>query len=114
MKPFSFVIVYLDDVVIFSESLDEYFDHMLSVLKQIRGYKLKVKPSKCCFAQREVNLLGYVTVALGVRVDPKKLSAIQKVPTPSSKTELQSFLGLAGYYRRFIKEFPRISAVSHQ
>lgn len=113
LKDLPFVRVYLDDIIIFSLNLRDHLRHIKIVLNRIMKYNLKLKISKCSFAQDEVDLLGHIVSAEGVRVDPKKIEKIQAIETPSSATELRSFLGLAGYYRRFIKGFADISATLH-
>lgn len=113
VKDFTFVRVYLDDVVVFSESLIEHIVHLRAVFEAIAKAGLKLKVTKCEFAISAVKLLGHVVDNGGVHVDVEKVEAIKKVPVPTTTTELRSFLGLAGYYRRFVKGFVEISAALH-
>ena len=105
--------VYVDDVVIFSRSVEEYVKHLLEVFCVIADHGLKLTASNCSFAQFKVRLLGHVVDTNGVHVDPGKIETILKMVTPSNTTELRSFLGLAGYYRRFIPRFAEESACLH-
>jgi len=108
-----FVRVYLDDIIVFSKSMEEHMEHLEIVLDRITEYNLKIKISKCHFFQSEIELLGHLVSAEGVKVDPKKIEKIQKIPVPTTVTEVRSFLGLAGYYRRFIYNFAGIAKPLH-
>ncbi|CAN6166061.1 unnamed protein product [Urochloa humidicola] len=111
LAPFlrKFVLVFFDDILIYSKSFDEHVIHVRQVFEQLSKEKWKVKLSKCSFAQRQVAYLGHVISEKGVATDPKKVSAIAQWPVPINTKELRSFLGLAGYYRKFIKHFGIIS-----
>jgi len=100
-----FTLVFFDDILIYSKSLSEHVTHLRSVLEVLRANKLFAKLSKCTFAQSEIEYLGHVINQDGVATDPAKISAIQSWPTPKTVTELRSFLGLTGYYRRFIQSY---------
>jgi len=100
-----FALVFFDDILIYSKSLSEHVTHLRSVLEVLRANKLFAKLSKCTFAQSEIEYLGHVINQDGVATDPAKISAIQAWPTPKTVTELRSFLGLTGYYRRFIQSY---------
>jgi len=100
-----FALVFFDDILIYSKSLSEHVIHLRSVLEVLRANKLFAKLSKCTFAQSEIEYLGHVINQDGVATDPAKISAIQAWPTPKTVTELRSFLGLTGYYRRFIQSY---------
>jgi len=108
-----FVRVYLDDIIVFSESIEEHLEHLEVVLDRISKYNLKIKIAKCHFLQPEIELLGHLVSAEGVKVDPKKIEKIQNIPIPTNVTEVRSFLGLAGYYRRFIYNFAGIATPLH-
>jgi len=100
-----FALVYLDDVIIYSKTLDQHITHIEKVLDLLRKAGLKIKISKCTFLQTSVNYLGHVISQTGITPDPKKTKAIESFPTPTNISHLKSFLGLAGYYRKFIKNF---------
>jgi hypothetical protein len=104
-----FVLVFFDDILIYSRSYEEHIHHIKLVLELLNRDHWKIKLSKCAFAQRQVSYLGYVISEKGVSTDPGKVSAISQWPTPTSEKELRSFLGLAGYYRKFVKGFGIIS-----
>ena len=97
-----FVVVYLDDIVIYSRTLEEHVNHLSLVLSQLRKYTLYVKMEKCEFAQQEIKLLGHLVSKNQVRMDPKKLQAIVDWKERRHVKDLRSFLGLANYYRKFI------------
>lgn len=108
-----FLRVYLDDVVVFSNSLSSHADHLLQVFGLIADNGLKLKIAKCAFAQSQTRLLGHVISGAGIKVDPEKITIILNTPELRNVTELRSFLGLAGYYRRFIPKFAEVSASLH-
>ena len=103
------VICFLDDILIFSRTAEEHAQHLRIVLGRLRDQELYVKPSKCAFMQREVSFLGHRIGADGLRVAPDKVSAVQSWPQPQNQTDVRAFLGLAGFYRRFVKHFSRIA-----
>ena len=105
-----FAIVYLDDILIFSQTLEEHKRHVRLVLERLRANGLFAKPEKCSFYQDEIDYLGYIVSANGIKMDPKKVSAITEWPEPTSVNNIQSFLGFANFYRRFIKDYSRIAA----
>lgn len=105
-----FVIVYLDDILVYSRSEAEHEQHLRKVLQVLRENKLYGKLSKCSFFQKEVEFLGHVVSDNGVYMEKKKMEAIQEWPTPKSVQEIRQFLGLAGFYRKFIKDFSKISS----
>ncbi|KAM0045044.1 putative nucleotidyltransferase, Ribonuclease H [Helianthus debilis subsp. tardiflorus] len=104
-----FVIVFIDDILIYSKSKEEHEDHLRTVLEILRQKKLYAKFSKCEFWLDQVAFLGHIVSADGISMDPSKVEAITKWPTPTSVTEVRSFLGLAGYYRRFVEGFSTIA-----
>jgi hypothetical protein len=100
-----FALVYLDDVIIYSTSIEQHIKHIDIVLGLLQKAGLKIKLSKCTFLQTSVNYLGHVISDKGIKPDPKKTDAIRNYPRPMTISQLKSFLGLAGYYRKFIKNF---------
>nr|GFD01146.1 putative reverse transcriptase domain-containing protein [Tanacetum cinerariifolium] len=98
-----FVIVFIDDILVFSKSKEEHEDHLRTVLQTLRQEKLYAKFSKCEFWLSSVAFLGHIVSAEGITMDLTKVEAITKWPRPMSVTEVRSFLGLAGYYCRFVE-----------
>ena len=100
-----FVVVYMDDILIYSKTPAEHEQHLHMVMQLLRKEKLYCKKSKCSFGLDEVEYLGHTIGPKGVRMDDNKVQAILSWPTPTTVKEMRSFLGLAGYYRRFIERF---------
>ena len=107
------VIVYLDDILIFTETLEEHRILTRKVLEILRKHHLTCKPEKCDFEQLEVEYLGHIISQGLVRMDPSKVEGVTTWPTPKTKKELQSFLGFANFYRRFIKDFAKVAHPLH-
>ena len=105
-----FVVVFVDDIMIYSQSEVEHEDHLRIVLQLLRDHQLYAKFSKCEFWFAEVGFLGHVVSASGVSVDPGKVEAVMSWERPTSIFETRSFLGFAGYYMRFIEDFSRLAA----
>ena len=101
--------VFIDDVIIFGRTYEEHLHNLNLVLERIRKANLKLAPNKCSFFQRRVKFLGHIVSEDGVEVDPEKTEKVTTWPTPTSPEDVRRFLGLAGYYRRFIKNFSQIS-----
>ena len=107
LRPFigRFVVVYFDDILIYSKSLDEHIDHLRVVFNVLRDARLFANLEKCIFCTERVSFLGYVVTPQGIEVDETKIEAIKSWPVPQTITQVRSFLGLAGFYRRFVKDF---------
>ncbi|GJY03401.1 putative nucleotidyltransferase, ribonuclease H [Tanacetum coccineum] len=104
-----FVIVFIDDILIYSKTQEEHVEHLRLVLELLKKEKLYAKFSKCEFWLREVQFLRHVINGNGIHVDPSKIEAVKNWKAPRTPTEVRSFLGLAGYYRRFIENFSKIA-----
>ncbi|GJU99606.1 putative reverse transcriptase domain-containing protein [Tanacetum coccineum] len=110
-KPYldKFVIVFIDDILIYSRNEEEHANHLRIILELIKKEKLYAKFSKCDFWIRIVQFLGHLIDSQGLHVDPAKIEAVKNWASPTTPTEVRQFLGLAGYYRRFIKDFLKIA-----
>ena len=97
--------MYLDDIIIWAPSFEEHLRRLRLVFDKIRTAVLKLKPTKCQFLKREVSFLGHVVSSEGIKTDPDKVETVRTWSTLVDIKELQSFLGLASYYRRFISGF---------
>jgi hypothetical protein len=105
-----FVVAYFDDILIYSKSFDEHIDHIRQVLTTLRAEKLYGNISKCTFCTDRVVFLGFVVTAEGIQVDEDKIKEIKDWPVPKNVSQVRSFHGLAGFYRRFVKDFSTIAA----
>ncbi|XDV19457.1 hypothetical protein PO909_024927 [Leuciscus waleckii] len=105
-----FIYVYLDDILIFSSSLQEHVQHVRRVLQRLLENGLFVKAEKCAFHAQSVPFLGHIVSAEGMRMDPDKVKAVVEWPNPDSRKALQRFLGFANFYRRFIRNFSQLAA----
>ncbi len=110
-RPFldKFVLVFMDDILVYSRTPEEHLQHVEKALEVLRREKLYTKESKCAFFQTEVDFLGHRITREGIKPDPKKQAAIRGWKVPTTVTEVRSFLGLASYYRRFIHGFSQIA-----
>jgi hypothetical protein len=97
--------VFLDDILIYSPSLEAHLEHVKLVLGKLREHQLYMKRSKCSFAQQKLEYLGHIISVEGVSTDPKKTADMLNWPVPTTVTELRGFLGLTGYYRKFVKGY---------
>ncbi|GBG80804.1 hypothetical protein CBR_g31360 [Chara braunii] len=105
-----FVIVYLDDILIFSKTVEEHVAHLDKVLSLLRQHKFKINGEKCEFGRTRVLYLGHEISAEGLRPDDAKVASIRDWPRPQSVTEMRSFLGMTGYYRNFVKNYSIVAA----
>jgi hypothetical protein len=105
-----FVMVYFDDILIYSKSLDEHIEHLHAIFGALRETRLFANLEKCTFCTDRVAFLGHVVTPQGIEVDEAKIEAIKSWPIPATLTQIQSFLGLVGFYRRFVRDFSTIAA----
>ncbi|KAL0557211.1 hypothetical protein IC582_005729 [Cucumis melo] len=105
-----FVVVYFDDILVYSKGLNDHILHVKTILLKLREEKLYANFKKCSFCQEQIHFLGFIVGKDGVKVDEEKVKAIQEWPTPTNASEVRSFHGLASFYRRFIKDFSSIAS----
>ncbi len=103
-----FVLVYLDDILVFSKSPEEHVQHLQLVLQRLRDHDLYAKSAKCSFNQPELEFLGHVVGSDGIKVDPKKTAVVRDWAVPQNISELRSFLGLTNYFRRFVQGYANL------
>jgi hypothetical protein len=96
-------LVFFDDILVYSSLYAEHLEHLHQVLTLLAKDKWVVKLKKCHFAQREIHYLGHILSSQGIQTDPDKVSAVLQWPVPKSARELRGFLGLAGFYRKFVR-----------
>ena len=104
-----FVSVYLDDILIFSQTFEDHFNHLQKVVQWIKEANLKLKPSKCHFLHQEIDYLGHVISAKGLKPNPKLTEVVRQFPVPKDIKGVRQFLGLSSYYRRFVPSFAKIA-----
>lgn len=104
-----FVLVFFDDILVYSKCWEDHKLHLQLVLELLRKHVLYAKKSKCSFGQERVEYLGHIITAEGVSTDPEKISCMVAWPTPQNIKQLRGFLGLTGYYRKFIKDYGILS-----
>lgn len=104
-----FVVVYLDDILVYSKTPEEHAEHLRIVLETLQRERLFAKLSKCEFWLDLVKFLGHLVDKNGISVDPEKVAAVKQWPVPATVKQVRSFLGLAGYYRRFVEGFSHIA-----
>ena len=107
---YRFALIYIDDIIIFSKSVEEHLSHPWDVFRRLREANVKLNPKKCNFVKQTVEYLGHVVTPAGISPNPDKVRVVQEFPTPSNLNELRNFLGLANYYRRFVKGCSHIAA----
>ena len=103
-------LVYLDDVVIFSSTMEQHLERLELVFKRLLGANLKLKPSKCFLMQTKVTFLGHIVSSDGIATDPEKIKLVSDWPVPTTLKQLRGFLGLSGYYRRFVEDYAKKAA----
>ena len=113
LKDFSFTIAYLDDIIIFSKTPQEHLSHIHMVFEKLKSANLSMKKSKCSFFSKEIQYLGHILSATGIQPLPSKTHAIQHMNPPTTPKQVRAFLGLVGYYRKFIKGFHENSKTTH-
>ncbi|CAN2387863.1 Reverse transcriptase (RNA-dependent DNA polymerase), partial [Pristimantis euphronides] len=111
---FESVLIYLDDIIVYSHTFEEHLQRLEQVFDRLKKHGLKIKPKKCHLFQEEIEYLGHSVSKHGVKPSPEKVAAVQQWPTPTTLRELRAFLGIAGYYRRFIKDFAKIAGPLHE
>ena len=104
-----FVLVFLNDIRIYSKNEEEHEEHLRTGLKLLREHKLYAKLSKYDFYKNKIHYLSHIISEEGISVDPEKIEAIMNWPTPRNVTDMRSFMGLAGYYKRFIEGFSKVA-----
>ena len=104
-----FVLVFLDDILVYSKNEEEHEEHLRLTLSLLREHQLYAKLSKCDFYRDKIQYLGHIISEEGISMDPEKIEAIMNWPTPRNVTDVRSFMGLAGYYRRFIEGFSKVA-----
>eukprot|EP00253_Pinus_taeda_P022460 PITA_22460 len=104
-----FVLIFIDDILIYSRTIEEHQEHLRMVLQTLREHQLYAKFSKCDFFKEEIQYLGHVITRDGIAVDPEKIKAIMEWPVPKDVADIRSFMGLAGYYRRFVEGFSKVA-----
>ena len=109
LKDFPFAIAYLDDIIIFSKTPQEHLSHICMVFEKLRTANLSMKKSKCSFFSKEIQYLGHILSTTGIQPLPSKTHAIQHMNPPTMPKQVRAFLGLVGYYRKFIKGFAKIA-----
>ena len=102
-------IIYLDDIIVFSETPQEHIKRLYGVFQKLASAGLKLKPNKCEFFKKKITYLGYVVSEEGIEVDPKKTEAVQKWPVPKTVTDVRSFLGFLNQYRKFIPKYAHVA-----
>ena len=106
-----FVILFIDYILIYSKSEADHVDHLCVVLQTLKYHYLYAKFSKFKFWLKVVTFLGYVISSEGIMMDPQKVALVRKWPRPTTQIDIQSFLGLASYYRRFVESFSKITSL---
>ena len=106
---FEICLAYLDDIILHSKTLEEHLHRLEMLLQRLQGVNLKLKPNKCSLMQKKVVFLGHVISGNGIATDPEKIKLVEGWPTPTNLKQLRGFLGLTGYYRKFVKGYAHIA-----
>ena len=109
LKDFDFAIAYLDNIIIFGRTAEEHLSHIRKGFEKLRSAKLSMKLSKCLFFSKEIQYLGHILSTKSIHPQPSKTQAFQKMHPPTTPKQVHAFLGLVGYYRKFIKNFAKIA-----
>ena len=104
-----FTAVYIDDIVIYSNTFEEHLQHVEEVLRRLKEANLIIKLEKCTFNQKEVKLLGHIVGRNGIRTDPEKIEKVKNFPRSTNLKELRGTIGLFTYYRKFVPEFAKLA-----
>ncbi len=107
-------LVYLDDIIVVGRTFTQHLQNLISVFEQLRAAGLKLQPKKCRICTQKVEFLGHIVSPDGISTDPKKVAQVAEWPIPANKKEVQQFLGLVNYYRRFIADFSKIAKPLHR
>ena len=110
---YRFALIYIDDIIIFSESVEEHLAHLEEVFRRLREANVKLNPKKCSLVKQKVEYLGHVVTPDGVIPNPEKVRVVREFPIPKNLKELRAFMGLANYSRRFVKDFAHIANPSN-
>ena len=102
-------LVYVDDVIIWSKDFESHLQHLDLIFQRLRMANLTLRPNKCEFAKPEILFLGHFISKEGIKVDPSKIEAVKSFPTPQNQHDVRSFLGLSGYYRKYVKGYAKIA-----
>ncbi len=102
---YDFVMVYLDDIIIFFQTIEEHLQHMRKVLETLRQVELKLKLKKCEFIKKQLKYLGFIIGKFEIKSDPNKVRAIVNQPAPTNQTQIRSFLGMIGFFKNYIQGF---------
>lgn len=107
-------LIYIDDIIIFADSIEEHREKYLKVMERLNKHNLKINPEKSEFLKKEIVYLGHIVSSSGIKPNPSKIKAVENFPRPTSKKKVLEFLGKVGYYRKFIKNFAEISEPLNQ
>jgi hypothetical protein len=104
-----FVVVFIDNILVYSKTEEEQDEHLRIALQTLRKHKLNTKFNECDFCQKETRYLGHVISSEGIAIEPEKIKTIMEWPVPKDAADIRSFMGITGYYRRFIEEISKIA-----